>query len=43
LTSLPSKLQVLGTEEYSLPHTVFSSPVSLNVRFRTVKIQLDRT
>jgi len=33
----------LGTEEYSLPHTVFSSSLSLAIDLRSVKIQLDRS
>src|SRR5258707_761987 len=43
VTPRSSLLQVLGTKEYSLPHTVFSSAVSLGPAVGTVKFQLDRT
>ena len=43
MTSRSSLPQVLGGQEYSLPHTVFSSPTSLCIPFRPVKVQLDRT
>jgi hypothetical protein len=43
LTSRSCLPRVLGAEEYSLPHTVFSSQISLGSRLGTVNIQLDRT
>ena len=42
LRSLESP-SVVGDHEYSLPHTVFSSPFSLGLVPESVKLQLDRT
>jgi hypothetical protein len=39
----PFAPSVVGTNRNSLPHTVFSSPVSLGPDRGTVKLQLDRT